>query len=103
MDYVNQNITEIMTSYSSIVPANGKWFVDWFGFTSYNYVYVDYEDWHNLYRALLNCNKTNNTISCDPFAVFEIQTGAWVVVQWEDTQKDNSIVYQYAVDWEWKR
>ncbi|MFA5917743.1 MAG: S-layer homology domain-containing protein [Candidatus Gracilibacteria bacterium] len=103
MDYVNQNITEIMTSYSSIVPANGKWFVDGFGFTSYNYVYVDYEDGHNLYRALLNCNKTNNTISCDPFAVFEIQTGAWVVVQGEDTQKDNSIVYQYAVDGEWKR
>ncbi len=103
MDYVNQNITEIMTSYSSIVPVNDKWFADWFGFTSNNYVYVDYEDGHNLYRSLLNCNKINNLISCDPLAVFEKQTGLWVVVQGEDTQKDNSIVYQYAVDYEWKR
>jgi hypothetical protein len=28
MDYVNQNITEIMTSYSTIVPTNDKWFAD---------------------------------------------------------------------------
>jgi hypothetical protein len=28
MDYVNQNITEIMTSYSTIKPANDKWLAD---------------------------------------------------------------------------
>ncbi len=103
MDYVTQNITEIVTPYSSIVPANGKWFANWFGFTSTNYVYVNYEDGHNIYRALLNCNMTNNMISCDPLAVFEKPNDLRILVQWEDTQKDNSIVYKYAVDYEWER
>jgi hypothetical protein len=44
IDYIDKNITEIINTYSKIKPANGKWFVDGYGFTSINNVYVDYED-----------------------------------------------------------
>lgn len=101
IDYIDKNITEIINTYSTIKPTNWKWFTDGYGFTSINNVYVDYEDWHYLYRALLECNK-NNTIKCKALAIFENKKG-WVVVQWDDTQKDNSIIYKWAKDYDWKR
>jgi hypothetical protein len=103
IDYVDANITEIITNYSTIEAANWRWFADWYGFTSINHVYVDYEDWHYLYRALLECNNENNILLCNPLAIFEDQEREWVVVQWEDTEKENSIIYKWAVDYEWKK
>lgn len=102
INYLNYNITDIITKYSDIKPANWQWFADWFWFTSINYVYVDYEDGHYLYRALLKCDNPNNILSCNPQAIFEDQKW-WVVIQWEDSQKDNDIIYKWAVDYEWKR
>lgn len=102
IDYIDKNITEIINNYSKIKPTNWKWFADWYGFTSINNVYVDYEDWHYLYRALLECNK-NNTISCKTLAIFEKQKSWWIVIQWKDTQKDNSITYEWAKDYNWER
>lgn len=103
INYLNYNITDIMINYSSIKPANWQWFTDWFWFTSINHVYVDYEDWHYLYRALLKCDNINNVLLCNPLAVFENQNRVWVIVQWEDTQKYNSIIHKWAVDYEWER
>ncbi|NDK09560.1 hypothetical protein GW846_02175 [Candidatus Gracilibacteria bacterium] len=103
MDYVNQHITEIITPYSSILPVNGTWFADGYGFTSTHHAYVDYEDGHNLYRALLNCDTIDSTISCNPLAIFEKQSSSWIVIQGEDTQKDNPIVYQHTLDYVWER
>lgn len=102
IDYVDKNITEIINTYSTIKPANEKWFTDGYWFTSINNLYVDYEDWHYLYRALLECNK-NNKISCKTLAIFEKQKSWWSVIQWEDTQKNNSIIYKSAKDYEWER
>lgn len=103
INYLNYNITDIITKYSKIKPANWKWFADWFGFTSINNVYVDYEDWHFLYRALLECDNKNNIISCKPEAIFEKEKSWWKVIQWEDTQKNKEIIYKTALDYEWER
>lgn len=73
IDYVDVHITDIMTPYSAIAAKNGKWFADGYGFVSPRYVYVDYEDGHSLYRTLLDCDNTNNILSCTPLAVFENQ------------------------------
>lgn len=102
MDYVDQNITKIMMSNSQIKPVNDKWFADWYGFTSDNHVYVDFEDGHNMYRALIECKNDENIISCNYIAIFEKQD-EWRIIQWIDTQKDKPIIYQYAKDYEWKR
>lgn len=103
INYLNYNITDILTKYSEIKPENWQWFADWFGFTSINNVYVDYEDWHYLYRALLECDNKNNIILCNPLAIFEKQKSWWIVIQWEDTQKNNEIIYKWAKDYEWER
>lgn len=103
IDYLDKNITEIITSYSTILPTNWKWFADWFWFTSINNVYVDYEDGHYLYRALLECHNPNNILSCNPLAIFEKQKSWWLVIQWENTQKNNNIIYKWAKDYEWER
>jgi len=81
MEFVNGNITEIIKSYSSKKPTNGQWFADGFGFTSLNHVYVDFEDGHYLFRALLNCTSIENKITCTPLAVFEKQKQGWLVVE----------------------
>ena len=100
--YIDSNITDIITWYSTFKPANGKWFADGYGFTSMNDVYVDYEDWHSLYRGLLHCDNPGNILTCTPVAIFE-KNEAWIVIQWEDTQKNNPILYQSAKDYTWTR
>lgn len=102
MDYIDKNITEILWDYPEQKPANGKWFADWYGFTSINDVYVDFEDGHFMYRALLNCNNTDWEFSCSPSAIFEKEKD-WKLVKWVDTVKDFPIIYSKAVDYEWKR
>jgi hypothetical protein len=103
IEYINSNITTIINKSFSKKSANGNWFADGYGFTSLNYVYVDFEDGHVLYRALLECNiDQNNVNSCKILAIFENQK-QWIVVQGEDTQKNNPIVYKWAKDYEWKR
>ena len=96
IDFLDTNITEIIKSYSIIKPTNWQWFVDWFWFTSVNHVYIDYEDGHYLYRALLECNKENNILSCNPIGIFEKQKNWWRVIQWLDSQKDNDIIYKWS-------
>ncbi|MDD2870831.1 MAG: hypothetical protein PHS49_02475 [Candidatus Gracilibacteria bacterium] len=102
MDYIDKNITEILGDYPEQKPANGKWFADGYGFTSINDVYVDFEDGHFMYRALLNCNNTDGEFSCSPSAIFEKEKD-WKLVKGVDTVKDFPIIYSKAVDYEWKR
>lgn len=71
--FVNKHITEIIGAYSSKKAVNEKWFVDGFGFTSVNHVYVDFEDGHFLFRVLLECSYENSIISCTPLAILEKQ------------------------------
>lgn len=73
IDYVSAHITEIITAYSSKKPTNGKWFADGFGFTSVNHVYVDFEDGHYLFRALLECKDKDASLICTTLAIFEKQ------------------------------
>lgn len=73
IDYVSAHITEIITAYSSKKATNGKWFADGFGFTSANHVYVDFEDGHYLFRALLECKDKNTSLVCTTLAIFEKQ------------------------------
>lgn len=104
INYVDLNITEIINDFSEKKPANGKWFADWYGFTSPSDVYVDFEDWHFLYRALLKCNNAQNTISCVAVAIFQKDKDKkWKVIEWEDKVKDNPIIYKWAKDYEWER
>jgi|GEM_PF-5884557 len=103
IDYVHDNITTIINSYFSTKPANDNWFAVGYGFTSSHHVYVDFEDGHFLYRALLECNSDQNSISsCTTLAILENQK-QWVVIQGEDSQKDTPIVYKWAKDYEWQR
>ncbi len=102
INYIDLNITEIINDFSEKKPANGKWFADWYGFISPSDVYVDFEDGHFLYRALLKCNNAQNTISCIVLAIFE-KDKDWKVVKWEDSVKDNPIIYKWAKDYEWER
>lgn len=102
INYIDINITEIINDFSEKKPVNGKWFVDWYGFTSTSDVYVDFEDGHFLYRALLKCNNAQNTISCSALAIFE-KNKNWIVVEWEDKVKDNPIIYKWAKDYDWER
>lgn len=103
INYLNYNISDIIIKYSSIKPTNWQWYADWFGFTSINNVYVDYEDGHYLYRALLECDNKNNILLCNSQAVFEKEKSWWKVIQWEDTQKNRDIIYKWAQDYEWER
>jgi hypothetical protein len=103
INYLNYNISDIIINYSKVKPANWQWYADWFWFTSINHVYVDYEDGHYLYRALLECDNKNNILLCNPLAIFEDQERVWVVIQWEDTQKNKDIIHKWAKDYEWKR
>lgn len=73
IDYVSANITDIINAYSSKKATNGKWFADGFSFTSINHVYVDFEDGHYLFRALLECNNGNTAFTCTTLAVSEKQ------------------------------
>ena len=102
INYINLNITEIINDFSEKKPSNGKWFTDWYGFTSTSDVYVDFEDGHFLYRALLRCNNAQNTISCNALAIFEKDKN-WKIVKWEDSVKNNPIIYKWAKDYEWER
>ncbi len=102
INYIELNITEIINDFSEKKPANSKWFADWYGFTSNSDVYVDFEDGHFLYRALLKCNNEQNIISCNAIAIFE-KDKDWKVIQWVDTVKDDAIIYKWAKDYEWKR
>ncbi|MDD5376828.1 MAG: hypothetical protein PHH16_01800 [Candidatus Gracilibacteria bacterium] len=103
IDYVSAHITEIITAYSSKKATNGKWFADGFGFTSANHVYVDFEDGHYLFRALLECKDKNTSLVCTTLAIFEKQKQGWVVSEGKDTQKDNPIVHTWAKDYKWER
>lgn len=73
IDYISSNITDIISAYSAKKATNDKWFADGFGFTSVNYVYVDFEDGHFLFRALLECNEEESVLACKTLAVFEKQ------------------------------
>ncbi len=109
IDYVDNNITTIIDKSFSKKATNGNWFAVGYGFTSLNHVYVDFEDGHVLYRALLECNDYQDNISsCKTLAIFEKKYSArdnstWEVSQGNDTQKDNSIIYKWAIDYEWQR
>ena len=96
--YIDSNITTIINASFSRTSANGHWFVDGYGFTSLKDVYVDFEDGHYLYRALLKCDIVENKLnSCKALAIFEKQK-QWVVIEGEDTQKNNPIIYKWAKD-----
>lgn len=97
--FVERNITTILENTFSRQPTNGKWFASGYGFTSPNFVYVDFEDGHFLFRALLECKTATD---CSALAIFEKQ-GEWLIRQGKDTQKDNPIVYKWAQDYEWQR
>ncbi len=103
IDYISQNITEILQNSSSLEATNGSWYSTGYGFTSINDVYVDFEDGHYMHRALLACTET-----CEIGAVFEKKheskdTWEWEVIEGEDTQKENPIVHKWAMDYEWER
>ena len=87
----------------NIKPENERWFVVGYGFTSINYIYVDFEDGHSVYRSLLKCDIENNNVTlCKSLALFEKRKN-WELIQGEDTQVNNSIVYSWAKDYDWKR
>lgn len=101
MEYIKENITEIVSSSSSFVeqPANGTWYAIGFGFTSNQHVYVDFEDGHSFFRTLLECSNQNG-IRCHIKAFFDDQGR---LITGTDTQKDNPIIYSWAQDYEWQR
>ncbi|MDD2891954.1 MAG: hypothetical protein PHQ95_03235 [Candidatus Gracilibacteria bacterium] len=102
--FIDEHITEIIGAYSSKKAVNGKWFADGFGFTSANHVYVDFEDGHFLFRALLECSYENSIISCTPLAILEKQKEEeWITIEGTDTQKDFPIIYTWTKDYEWQR
>ncbi|HBB27246.1 TPA: hypothetical protein DCZ36_01965, partial [Candidatus Gracilibacteria bacterium] len=101
IDYVSSNITEIIGAYSTKEATNGKWFADGFGFTSERHMYVDFEDGHFLFRALLECEST--PLTCKTLAIFEKQGAGWMVVEGKDSQKNLPIIYKWAKDYEWQR
>lgn len=75
IDHVDNNITDIIGVDGPVKPANGKRFADGYGFVSSRAVYVDFEDGHFLYRALLECDKVTKTVSCRTLALFYNQEG----------------------------
>ncbi|MDP2090642.1 MAG: hypothetical protein Q8K30_03500 [Candidatus Gracilibacteria bacterium] len=102
INYVEINITDIINDFSEKKPVNGKWFADGYGFTSTSDVYVDFEDGHYLYRALLKCNNEKNIISCKTGAIFEKDKN-WKLIEGEDIVKNSPIIYKWAKDYEWER
>ena len=55
MEYIQKNMTSIVSSSISGPPANGTRFTQGFGFISPELFYVDFEDGHYAYTALLEC------------------------------------------------
>lgn len=71
MEYIDNNITSLIDASAPIKPANGQRFADGYGFTSPEWVYVDFEDGHYMYRVLLQCMKRNEAPYCIAKALFE--------------------------------
>ncbi len=100
--YVTENITVI--SPRELEFGAIDWSVIGYGFTPDMHMYVDFEDGHFLWRALLACTGTPLNIECDVEALFEPQReGAWPLVEGQDTQKDEPIVHQWTIDYRWTR
>lgn len=101
--FIDENITDIIGEFSPKKATNGAWFADGFGFTSASHAYVDFEDGHFLFRALLQCDSLKDTIVCTPLAILEKQEREWVVIKWTDTQKGSPVIHTWAKDYEWQR
>lgn len=71
MEYIEGSITSLINASAPIKPANGQRFADGYGFTSPEWVYVDFEDGHYLYRVLLQCMERNEAPYCIARALFE--------------------------------
>lgn len=95
MEYIDNNITSLIDASAPMKAANGQRFADGYGFTSPERVYVDFEDGHYLYRALLQCVERNKAPYCTVKALFEKKQDR-AVVQWEDSQKNKPIVFKWA-------
>lgn len=102
MEYIESNITSLIDASAPIKPANGQRFADGYGFTSPEWVYVDFEDGHYLYRVLLQCMQRNDAPYCVARALFE-KGQIRKVIQWEDSQKNKPIVFKWAKWYDWVR
>lgn len=95
-DYIVSNITEILLGIEQ-KPANGKWFATKLEFTSGSSVYVDFEDGHFGFRALLECTKATK-FSCSVVAVFESDKTGWYLISGTDTANGKPVTYVWSLD-----
>lgn len=91
MEYIQKNITSIVSSSISGPPANGTRFTQGFGFVSPEVFYVDFEDGHYAYTALLECEYDWDT-SCKVLAILDRADNS-KVSQGENTVMTTGFVY----------